>query len=125
MNKVTKPVQEQVDTTQEQRVKSDWKSLVEKVSYKAIVNNIPFLAFVALLCVLYIHNSQRAVEMQRDLNRQNKILKELRWKYMDVSTQLMYTQIEAEVIRKASVLGLNPIQVPAYTVQADSSDLKP
>jgi hypothetical protein len=124
MSTVTKPVQEQ-EGAQDQRIKSDWKTLVEKVSYKAIVNNIPFLAFVALLCVLYIHNSQRAVEMQRDLNRQNKILKELRWRYMDVSTQLMYTQIEAEVIRKAAVLGLNPIQLPAYTVQLDSSDLKP
>lgn len=50
-----------------QRVRSDWKTLVDKLSYKAIVNNIPFLAFVVLLAVLYISNSQRAVDMQREL----------------------------------------------------------
>ena len=76
MSKETKVVQEQ-EGTPVQRVKSDWKALVEKVSYKAIVNNIPFLAFIALLCGLYINNSQRAVEMQRELNKHNKILKEL------------------------------------------------
>ncbi len=64
--------------TPAQRVRNDWRSLVEKVSYKAIVNNIPFLAFVVLLCVLYISNSHRALEMQRELNTQHKVLKEMR-----------------------------------------------
>ena len=50
-----------------ERIRSDWKALLDKVSYKGIVNNIPFLAFLALICVLYINNSQRAVSMQREL----------------------------------------------------------
>ena len=87
--KTTHNVEEQ-EQQPVQRVKSDWKALVDKLSYKAIVNNIPFLAFVALLAVLYINNSQRAVDIQRELNKENKVLKELRWKYMDVSSKLMY-----------------------------------
>ncbi len=94
--------------TPAQRVRSDWRSLVEKVSYKAIVNNIPFLAFVVLLCVLYISNSHRALEMQRELNAQNKVLKELRWKYMDTKSQLMYVKTETQVIRNAEKIGLKP-----------------
>lgn len=113
------------EVTPVQRVRNDWKTLVEKVSYKAIVNNVPFLAFVALLCVLYINNTQHAVEMQRELNRQNKTLKELRWKYMDIKTQLMYTRMETEVIKKASALGLKPMELPAYTVSIDSTSVKP
>ena len=70
--------EQQEDVTPVQRVRNDWKTLVEKVSYKAIVSNVPYLAFVAVLCVLYINNTQRAVEMQRELTKQNKILKELR-----------------------------------------------
>ncbi len=120
MSNVTKPVQEQ-EGTQDSRIRSDWKSLIEKVSYKAIVNNIPFLAFVALLCVLYIHNTQNAIAIQRDMNKQNKILRELRWKYMDVSKQLMNAEMESEVIRKAAVLGLKPMQLPPYSIQADST----
>ena len=49
------------ETQPVQRIRNDWKALLEKVSYKGIVNNIPFLAFLALMCVLYINNSQRAV----------------------------------------------------------------
>jgi hypothetical protein len=107
-----------------QRVRNDWKTLVDKLSYKAIVNNIPYLAFVSLLLILYINNTQRAIEMQGELNKQNKILKELRWKYMDIKTQLMYTRMETEVIKTASRQGLKPLMLPAYSVVLDSATLK-
>ena len=105
--------------TPAQRVKSDWRSLVEKVSYKAIVNNIPYLAFVVVLCVLYISNSHRALEMQRELNAQNKMLKELRWKYMDVKSQLMKEKTETQVIKNAEVIGLKPSLLPAYKIKGE------
>ena len=110
--------QQQEALTPAQRVRSDWRSLVEKVSYKAIVNNIPYLAFVVILCVLYISNSHRALEMQRELNAQNKALKELRWKYMDVKSQLMYEKTETRVIRNAEGIGLKPSLLPAYKIEA-------
>ena len=109
--------QQQEALTPAQRVRNDWRSLVEKVSYKAIVNNIPFLAFIALLCVLYISNSHRAIDMQREINAQNKILKELRWKYMDTKSQLMYVKTETQVIRNAEKLGLKPSLLPAYKIK--------
>ena len=104
-----------------QRIRNDWKSLLDKMSYRGIVNNIPFLAFLALLCVLYINNSQRAIETQRELNKQNKVLKELRWKYMDIKSQLMNAGMESEVIRSAASLGLKPLMMPAYKVEAADS----
>lgn len=107
-----------------QRIRSDWKMLLEKVSYKAIVNNIPYLAFVALLGVLYINNSQHAIEMQRDLNNKNKELKELRWKYMDIKTKLMNARMEMEVIKNAGRLGLKPMILPAYRIEIDSAVAK-
>jgi len=108
--------QQQEALTPAQRVSNDWRSLVEKASYKAIVNNIPFLAFIALLCVLYISNSHRAIEMQRELNVQNKALKELRWKYMDTKSQLMYVKTETQVIKSAEKIGLKPSLLPAYKI---------
>jgi hypothetical protein len=108
------------ETQPSQRIRNDWKALLEKVSYKGIVNNIPFLAFLALMCVVYINNSQRAVSMQRELNVQNKYLKELRWKYMDIKSQLMNAGMESEMIRSAAGLGLKPLALPPYTVEVDS-----
>jgi len=102
--------------TPAQRVRNDWRALVEKVSYKAIVNNIPFLAYMALLCVLYISNSHRAIEIQRETNAQNKTLKELRWKYMDMKSQLLSIKTETQVIKNAEGIGLKPSLMPAYKI---------
>ena len=116
MSKEEQISQPQDALTPAARVRNDWRSFVEKVSYKAIVNNIPFLAFVVLLCVLYISNSHRAIEMQRELNAQHKTLKELRWKYMDTKSQLMYVKTETQVIRSAEKIGLKPALLPAYKI---------
>jgi hypothetical protein len=116
--------QEEHVHTPVQHVRNDWKTLVDKVSYKAIVNNIPYLAFVSLLLIIYINNSQRAIEIQGELNRQNKILKELRWKYMDVKSRLMNTQMETQVIKSASKIGLKPMTLPAYSVKVEADSVK-
>lgn len=107
----------QEEHTPVQHVRNDWKRLVDKLSYKAIVNNIPYLAFVSLLLIVYINNSQRAIEIQGEINHQNKILKELRWKYMDTKSRLMNAQMETEVIRSAGRKGLKPLTLPAYAIQ--------
>jgi hypothetical protein len=104
--------------TPAQRVRNDWRALVDKVSYKAIVSNIPFLAFLVLLCVLYISNSHRAIEIQREMNAQNKTLKELRWKYMDMKSQLLNVKTETQVTMSASKIGLKPSLMPAYKIKA-------
>lgn len=104
-----------------QNVRSDWKSLIENLSYKGIVNNIPFLAFIVLLCVLYITNNQRTIETQRVLNKKNETLKELRWKYMDIKSQLMTAGMETEIIRNASNIGLKPMMLPAYRIEPDNN----
>jgi hypothetical protein len=102
--------------TPAQRVRNDWRVLVEKMSYKAIVNNIPFLAYIVLLCVLYISNSHRAIEMQREMNAQYKTRKELQWKYMDMKSQLLSVKTETQVIKNAEGIGLKPSLMPAYKI---------
>lgn len=107
-----------------QQVRSDWKALVEKLSYKGIVNNIPFISFVVLLCVLYITSNQRTIDTQRILNRKNHELKELRWKYMDIKSQLMNAGMESQIIRNAAPLGLKPMMLPAYKIESDSNNTR-
>ncbi|MBS1782724.1 MAG: hypothetical protein JSS78_06640 [Bacteroidetes bacterium] len=111
-----------IESEQQQatRVRNDWRAWVEKISYKGIVNNIPFLAFVVLLCVLYIANNQRTIDAQRVLNKKNDELKELRWKYMDIKSQLMNAGMETEIIRNAAPQGLKPMMLPAYRIDLDS-----
>lgn len=120
MSKETKNIEAEGKQTPAQRVRSERKALVEKLSYGAIVNNIPFLAFVALLCVLYISSNKRAVDTQRELNKLNDTLKELRWEYMDAKSQMMYAQMETEVIKNASKINLKPMLRPAFRIEKDT-----
>lgn len=101
--------------------KLDWRSVVDKISYNGIVRNVPFLAFIVLLGVFYIANSHFATEMQRERDAQQKQLKELRWRNMDVQSRLMNAGMEAEIIRRGAGLGMKPLMIPAYKVVIDSA----
>ena len=98
------------------RLRRDWKHLANKMSYKGIVGNIPFLAFVAVLLMLVITNSHHALEVQRELTRQQKILKELRWHHEDINAKLMNAGMEREIIQRGSNIGLYPLTLPAYSI---------
>ncbi len=112
--------QEEVQLPQD-RVRSDWRAFLDRLSYKGIVSNVPFLAFLVLLAVIYITNNQRTIETQRELNKQNLVLKELRWKYMDIKSQLMNAGMETEIIRNSSVIGMKPMLLPAYKIEIDTA----
>lgn len=102
-----------------QRIRGDIRALRDRLSYTKLLTNIPYVAFVALLVVIYIANSHRAVEMQRDLNKQQQVLKELRWRYMDTKTRFMNAAMESNVIQSGAPMGLKPLSLPAYSIVID------
>ncbi len=112
------------EVTPVQRIKNDWRVLRGRLAQKAIVGNVPYLAFVALLCVIYIGYNQNAFTVQRELNKKSDELKELRWEYMDVKSQMVYAQMETEVIKRAARLGLKPMVLPAFTIERDSATIQ-
>lgn len=115
--------QEQVSAGTERvaSAKLDWRSVLERISYKGIVNNVPYLAFVVLLGVFYIANNHAAIETQRELDRQQKLLKELNWRNMDAQSKLMNAGMEAEVIRRGAGIGMKPLMMPAYKIAIDTN----
>jgi len=106
-------------TTPAQQVKADWRRLLERMSYRSVVGNLPFVAYIALLGVVYISTNQSVVDTQRELEEKQRVLKELRWKYMDSKSKLMAVSTEADVIRRASALGLKPLVLPAYQIKTE------
>lgn len=97
-----------------------WQTALEKLSYKGIVGNVPFLMYAAVLVVLYISNSNHAVQVQKELNQQNLILKELRWKHMDIKSKLVNAGTEKDVLRRGAAIGLQPLRLPPYQIIIDS-----
>jgi len=96
---------------------ASWKDIVERISYQGIVRNMPYLMFLTLLCILYITNNNRAISLTRSINSKSKELKELRWRYMDIQSRLMYQTSETQLIPKAATIGLKPLDKPAFEIK--------
>ena len=97
--------------------KASWKDVVERISYQGIVRNMPYLMFLTVLCILYITNNNRAISLTRSINDKTKELKELRWKYMDIQSRLMFQTSETQLIPKAQTIGLQPLDKPAFEIK--------
>jgi hypothetical protein len=94
-----------------------WKDIVERISYQGIVRNMPYLMFLTVLCILYITNNNRAISLTRNINDKTKELKELRWRYMDIQSRLMFQTSETQLIPKAQTIGLQPLDKPAFEIK--------
>lgn len=99
-----------------QRMRAELRWLRGKLSYTRLLAHVPYITFLALIAIIYIANGHRAVEVQRELNAQQKELKELRWRYMDAKTRLMNVTMESKMIVSGARLGLLPLTLPAYSI---------
>lgn len=123
--KITETTPTAEGITPVQRIRADWRAVVARVSYKGMVGNIGFIIFLALLGIIYIANSHRSVDMQRHLNRQTVMMKNLHMENIDLRTRLMNAGTEAEIIRRGSGIGLKPLTLPAYSLSIDTSTTTP
>jgi len=95
-----------------------WRQFADRyLSYKAIVHNMPYLMFITFLCILYIANNNHAISLTRSLNEETKVLKELKWRYMDLQSRLMYQTSESQLILKTEAIGLKPLEKPAFEIK--------
>lgn len=109
------------ETEEQPAQKLSWRNRVEKISYNSIVKNIPFMLFVALLAVLYIANTSRAVSLTREIAKKNKEIKELRWQWLDIQSSLMKATSESELTKRSAAIGLKPLEKPAYEITIKES----
>ncbi len=97
----------------------DWKLIVNKVGQKGIVSNIPLILYVAFLGLVYITINHHAENTIRDINKTAKELKELRWRYVDEKTQIMFLTKESQLEQSATPLGLKITKVPPYKIEVN------
>lgn len=105
------------DKNNTQPKKGTWMEIIDRISYKGIVKNMPYLMFLTVLCMLYITNNNRAISLTRSINDKSKELKELRWKYMDIQSRLMFQTSETQMIGRSQAMGLKPLDKPAFEIR--------
>jgi cell division protein FtsL len=96
-----------------------WKRLL---NYKAIVKQIPFFLFLAMLAVVYIYNGHLADKTIREITKTNNELKELQYEYKSVKGDVLERSKQSELIEAVQPLGLKELTEPPV-VLIDSTKL--
>jgi hypothetical protein len=83
-----------------------WKRLL---NYQAIVRQIPFILFLAILAVIYIYNGHYADKTIRDISKTGNELKELQYEYKSVKGDVLLRSKQSELIETVKPLGLKEL----------------
>jgi len=63
-----------------------------------------------------------AHQLVRDINKKAKELKELRWDYLTIKSDLMYDSKLTEVLPRANTIGLEELDMPPYKLNIKKKD---
>ena len=89
-------------------VKAGWKRLL---NYQSIVKQVPFFLFLALLAVIYIYNGHYADKTIRNINQTAKEVKELKYEYKTVKSEVMFRSKQSELAKAVEPLGLKEVTI--------------
>ncbi|WP_147243386.1 FtsL-like putative cell division protein [Chitinophaga flava] len=96
-----------------QEPKKEWRL---RINYKMLVQNMPFIGFLSVLALIYIANSHLAEKKIRRINQLGKEIKELKWEYINVKSELMFRSKMSEVSKSVEQLGLKQLSSPPQKI---------
>jgi hypothetical protein len=107
------------------KYRDGWKKWL---NYQSIVKQVPFFLFLALLAVIYIYNGHYADKMIRNINQTAKEVKELKYEYKTVKSEVMFRSKQSELVKAVEPLGLkemttSPEVLPDATEKKDDSKI--
>jgi len=84
----------------------------EWVTYNSVVQNALFVLFLVGIALFHITNTQMAERMVRRINTLEKDIKELRWEYMTIKSDLMLNSKQSELAKKLEPIGIKELTAP-------------
>ena len=94
--------------------KKEWRL---RINYRALTQNMPFILFLSCLALVYIANSHFAEKKIRNINKLGREIKELRWEYLNVKSELMFRGKMSEVSKAVEPLGLKTLNNPPQKIE--------
>jgi hypothetical protein len=89
--------------------------------YQWMVRNLPFFLFLAFLAVIYIYNGHYADRVVRDIGKTGRELKELKYEYKSLKSEVMFRSKQSELAKAVEPFGLKELSSPPV-VLGDSSE---
>jgi hypothetical protein len=87
------------------------------LNYQSIVRQVPFFLFLALLAVIYIFNGHYADKTIREINRMTREVRELKYEYITVKSEVMFRSKPSELVRAVEPLGLKELSEPPVVLR--------
>lgn len=84
---------------------SDW-AIIMDIMESWVLHNLSFVLFLGFMGMIYIANVHYAEQKIRRIEALQRDIKELRWEYMSLKSELMYNSKKTEVEKRVEHLGL-------------------
>lgn len=119
---LSEDVQEEISESVEEKVEETRSFLRDlfspsRLSSYLVARNLPFIAFLAFLALLYISNRHMAERTVRQIDRLGREVKELSWDYKSLSAELMKLTTQSEIAKRADTLGLKERTEPPIKLE--------
>lgn len=119
---LSEDVQEEMSEAVEEKVEETQNFIrtifsPNRISTYLVAKNLPFVAFLVFLTLLYISNRHLAERTVRRIDRLGKEVKELSWDYKSLSAELMKLTTQTEIAKRADTLGLKERTEPPIKLE--------
>jgi len=86
------------------------------LSKNTVVDNVPFLIYLAVLALFYIANTYNTERMYKQIEKTKTELKELRYQYITVRSTLMFESKLSELYKRTQAIGLKETLIPPFKI---------
>jgi len=136
MTEQTEDIEHQETISQEVEVKPQSKiqrmvetvlrafGIQDLVSYAQVLHNFLFVVAIVFIGVIEIFNTHLAVRLNRGISKKQEIIKELRWEFMTVKTEMNQKSKQSELQKVLEPYGLKTLQEPPKKIEVPKGSLK-
>lgn len=90
--------------------------VADLVNYQKVINNTLFFLFILFIGIFQIGHNLMGERLNRSISTRKQEVKEARWEYMTIKSDLMYRSKQSEIAKLLSPRGINELTVPPKTI---------
>ena len=127
-------IEEEINIEQAQQPQSKIERMVESVlrvfgiqdfvSYAQVMHNFIFVFAIVFIGVLEIFNTHLAVRLNRNITKKQETIKELRWEFMTVKTDMNLRSKQSELQKVLEPSGLKSLQEAPKKIEVPKGSLE-
>ncbi|MEN9448030.1 MAG: hypothetical protein RJA25_1320 [Bacteroidota bacterium] len=89
----------------------------EFITYAQVLHNFFFVVAIVFIGVIEIFNSHLSVRLNREISKKQELIRELRWEYMNIKTEMNQKTNQSELQKILAPYGLKPLQEPPKKIE--------